>query len=920
MNTDVQNVPAQPTQTQKFMRYRSVRKSAANVSEPHTSSPPPLPEAPQTSLTRVPSRYHRRPPVTQSAPLPKVPQLPSHLDHATVSRTRGQTIGGKVVENQVQSRDNGGRTIVIPHSSSQSGTRQTTSKSTSRRTPTSSWGVPEPVGFRRSYEVAREEARLILEGEHDRLSVLRQQEAKRRRQELERRRQEEEKAAEEARQREAELLAEREAAEARRREAKLEAAQKRRKPFRNRDADVQEHHTGPTLGSEPEQENKRSKMRTLVIGGPSLSKQDKNGHHRRASSAVEQVQAKPKERHGRTNSANRIDDIPEIETATTKANFDVPVSAVNAGERRVSVKCKEAFITLPVTPSTTATDILNSAALCMSEHIDPRTAILLESFSQLGLERPLRRYEHIRDVMNSWDNDAQDHLFIMAGSECAAPRLQIADAPDQQPFEITVQMYHSQKPGKWDKRWLKLREDGQISTSKNENGTDSTNICHVSDFDLYTPTTKQMKKLRPPKKICYAFKSQEKTAMFLDGASFVHFFCTKDKDIADRWYRAVHSWRSWYLVNMLGEGQRRPAEPALGLQLGNRPGTSNSRETLPYVLGSFKPLLDFGSFEPGRPSQSDNQRPLIDFVPARPSMDARPESPKLATIPQGAPPTAFPRKFMLEAATSGHGNDADGPFTGTGLLARSASRRTQGGSRTGHGVADGKPLLDLAPTSEFTDGSLLRRMETIAEKTPAPNKSDKHFSSQAYDSSYYREWDQRCTQQHNAKGVVLAEPLTLVVTSVGCVLGPAPSTDPISALSLACNVLQLVEQAIEAAKLCKDLYQRGSLDENNSIEEYADRIGAANNDLDAVLKRRALAPTTRTTRLDKICDESTKAAAALKLELNKLKLSKKQGIGQLGRAFTMTLRTIWKKGTIERLQHQLEAQEAALRAGLVKEL
>jgi transposase len=410
---------------------------------------------------------------------------------------------------------------------------------------------------------------------------------------------------------------------------------------------------------------------------------------------------------------------PSLDASITKPNFDAPVSAVNAGERRVTVKCREAFITLPVTLSTTAKDILNSASLCMSESIDAKTAILLEAFSQLGLERPLRRYERIRDVMNSWDNDSQNHLFIMAASDCAAPGLQTADAPSQQPFATTVQIYHSQRPGKWDKRWLKLREDGQITTSKNENGIDSTNICHVSDFDLYTPTTKQLKKLKPPRKLCYALKSQEKSAVFLDGANFVHFFCTKDKVVADRWYHAVHAWRSWYLVNMLGEGQRQPTETNLEPQLSHRPGTSGSKESMPYVLGSFKPLLDFGSLR--RPSQSHGQRPLIDFVPARPSFDEIPTHSKFPTKPSAAPPTAFPKKFMVEPAINGNGIDEEGPFTGTGLLARSASRRTQGGSRAGHGVAgaDGKPLVDLAPTSEFTDGSLLRRMETIAARQGA---------------------------------------------------------------------------------------------------------------------------------------------------------------------------------------------------------
>lgn len=619
--------------------------------------------------------------------------------------------------------------MIIEHSSPRPGTRQTTTNSSSRKqTLTSGEEVPEPEELRRSLEAAREEARLILEGEHDRLRALRQQEAKRRHEEREKQRQEE------ARQREAEAAAEREVEEAAQRLAALKEARHQRK------SDPQNQ---PAPEKEPQKDGQRSKLRTLVIGGPSSPESTKHRKHRRVVSAVETLREYPKQVHARNNSASRIDQIPAAQAQTAaigKPNFDAPISAVNAGERRVSVKCKEASITLPVTPSTTTKDILNSASLCMSEPIDPRTAILLESFSQLGLERPLRRYERVRDVMNSWDSDGQNHLYIMPASECAAPGLQVTDAPREQPYGTTVQIYHSQRPGKWDKRWLKLREDGQITTSKNENGIDATNICHVSDFDLYTPTTKQIKKLKPPKKLCYALKSQQKSAVFLEGANFVHFFCTKDKDVADRWYRNVHSWRSWYLVNMLGEGQReeKADTPQGMLHLGPRPGTSNSKESLPYVLGSFKPLLDFSSVPEGlgttnpehglpvrRPSHSAAQRPLIDFASTRPSdqdedswTGAGPKFSHSHPHSTAAPPTAFPRRFVVEPTTTtaaAAALDPDDGFTGKGLLARSASRRTQGGTRTGRGVAgvDGKPLVDLAPTSEFTDGSLLRRMETI---------------------------------------------------------------------------------------------------------------------------------------------------------------------------------------------------------------
>ena len=54
--------------------------------------------------------------------------------------------------------------------------------------------------------------------------------------------------------------------------------------------------------------------------------------------------------------------------------------------------------------------------------------------------------------------------------------------------------------------------------------------------------------------------------------------------------------------------------------------------------------------------------------------------------------------------------------------------------------------------------------------------------------------------------------------------------------------------------------------------------------------------------------------------LNQLKLSKNQGNVKAGGALKMTLKTIWKKGTIESLQKRLEQQDAALQSGLLKEL
>jgi hypothetical protein len=142
--------------------------------------------------------------------------------------------------------------------------------------------------------------------------------------------------------------------------------------------------------------------------------------------------------------------------------------------------------------------------------------------------------------------------------------------------------------------------------------------------------------------------------------------------------------------------------------------------------------------------------------------------------------------------------------------------------------------------------------------------------------------------------------------------------DPISALSLACNVIQLVEFSIESAKVCKELYDSGSVDENERIEKYTADIIAANKDLEAAL--RSGKPGSKPSQIQQVAQDASKTANELKIVLNRLKLSKAQGIRRLGSAFKSTLKTLIKNGTIQRLQHRLELQDAALRSSILKDL
>ncbi|KDN63107.1 hypothetical protein CSUB01_00181 [Colletotrichum sublineola] len=310
---------------------------------------------------------------------------------------------------------------------------------------------------------------------------------------------------------------------------------------------------------------------------------------------------------------------------------DAPTSASNAGERRVTVRCLQSSISLPVTPDTTPTDILYSAANLMTHNINPQTSVVLECYFAYGLERHLRRYERVRDVMNSWDRDSQHCLLIVpGGSVDKNPELNLEGVPrtfDPPPGLVNFALYHCNRPGKWNKRYITLLDSGQIFAAKKKDAKmsdkDAVSLCHLSDFDIYAVTEKDMlKRVKAPKKTCIVVKSQQKNSVFQNTENFIHFFATDDARLANDFQRVVHGWRSWYLVNKKVDLTKKTkshhggADKAGGLA---RNGTVHRARPLadetPYTIGTFSPLLDMDKFEKpiddyGKDADKSAARPL----------------------------------------------------------------------------------------------------------------------------------------------------------------------------------------------------------------------------------------------------------------------------------------------------------------------
>lgn len=389
--------------------------------------------------------------------------------------------------------------------------------------------------------------------------------------------------------------------------------------------------------------------------------------------------------------------------------------------QRVTVRCLSSTINLPVTAETSPVDIIYAAANFTTHQIDPASCILVECYVVFGLERRLRRYERIRDIMNSWDRDQQNTLLIMPldGSEDISELdMSSVRRTEEAPQGFTMHLYHSSRPGKWSKRWVTLMENGQIFACKKADGKasdkESQSLAHLSDFDIYNPRESEMKRhLKPPKRFCYAIKSQQKTAVFSNNTeNFVHFFSTDDAAVARRFQEMVHAWRSWYLVNKQVDLRKKdralPPTPqssrkSSGVSRSATHRKQESTEEKPYMLGQFKPLMDMDPFD--KPMEEfgkafeEEARAVQEKVRAEQDQLAQRQRSKTLTKPQiqplqmQMPPTpkspqefssggllgdGYEKRKQVQTTTTPTSPLQDGPFTnGPSLLQQAASKASK---------------------------------------------------------------------------------------------------------------------------------------------------------------------------------------------------------------------------------------------------
>lgn len=135
--------------------------------------------------------------------------------------------------------------------------------------------------------------------------------------------------------------------------------------------------------------------------------------------------------------------------------------------------------------------------------------------------------------------------------------------------------------------------------------------------------------------------------------------------------------------------------------------------------------------------------------------------------------------------------------------------------------------------------------------------------------------------------------------------------DPVSAFSLACGVIQVVDFSLKISSKCRELYKEGSLSDNDVIEGWAENLeklcGELNPPVTDGVPLDRLPPNEQ--ELRNLAANCSTTAHVLIHKLDELKVS---GSRKKREALKQGFRSIWKKDAIEEIQKRLDSYQKSL--------
>lgn len=182
-----------------------------------------------------------------------------------------------------------------------------------------------------------------------------------------------------------------------------------------------------------------------------------------------------------------------------------------------------------------------------------REWILVEIHEAFGVERVMKPWEPIMDVIDAWEPECHSALLIRARFN-EATTSEVPRVPPIMSGWLQVEI----RRGKWEKRFVVLKRGGIYVAKSEAVLCSAVALCSLQNFDTFTLARPRAKS---PNKPQFAIKSQQSIALFeKPEEDYIHFFACGSYAELDTWVRALRYSRSWVHYEMF---LSRPATAAL---------------------------------------------------------------------------------------------------------------------------------------------------------------------------------------------------------------------------------------------------------------------------------------------------------------------------------------------------------------------
>ncbi|TPX70399.1 hypothetical protein SpCBS45565_g01789 [Spizellomyces sp. 'palustris'] len=205
---------------------------------------------------------------------------------------------------------------------------------------------------------------------------------------------------------------------------------------------------------------------------------------------------------------------------------------------RIYIEDARSFKTLLLTSLMSADQIIHDVVTKFHLEKSPNWT-LFELCNDLGIERPLRDWEIVTDVISAWDAGTSINAIVMKKygyRDTVSPKAVAGKYPRVQGW-----MHMEVKPGKWQRKFFVLREASiYYYKDANQSGSESL-FCGLGNYDVYTLSQRRKK---TPTQFCFALRSTDSISYFENKKDYVRYLCVEKQERLYDWVLAIRLARS----------------------------------------------------------------------------------------------------------------------------------------------------------------------------------------------------------------------------------------------------------------------------------------------------------------------------------------------------------------------------------------